>query len=81
MSRKTTDTTNAIEAAANPPVTLTPQALQALIEEVTALRAVVAKPSVAGRPDRSAELGRHCQSLQTAGHQGHPTTRQRPHIP
>jgi hypothetical protein len=43
---------------ANPPVTLTPQALQALIEEVTALRAAVAKAetvklSVAGKTDRA----------------------------
>jgi hypothetical protein len=42
MSRKNTTNTT-IEAAANPVPTLSPQALQALIEEVTALRSAVAK--------------------------------------
>jgi hypothetical protein len=63
MSRTKTPT-NTIEAAANPPVTLTPEALKNLIDEVTALRAAVAnaaKPSAAnGKTDISAKNDLAC---------------------
>jgi hypothetical protein len=58
MTRTTKTPTNTIEAAANPVPTLTPEKLAELINEVTALRAAVAKAettklSVAGKSEQS----------------------------
>src|SRR5258706_9441801 len=63
MSRKNTTNTT-IEAAANPVPTLSPQALQALIEEVTALRSAVAKAEASAAKPTMSVAGKTSKQIQ-----------------